>query len=497
MLHQVVEPPLPPPVSGYFTSIGGYMALDGDRFVLGGTTDDLNGAAGTVWYYEFDGVRWNLEERIDPELPAPDLYFGFGVDLDGPDLYISVLGLGLVHPTHNVARSGVVERYQRIGGAWTKVETIQPVSTAMSPYYCASRFAQDGDVMAMVCSSGTAGWLDCYLRVFEGGPGNWQESALVSGVVYLTGVDERFGQSLDVWGDWVAVGIPLFQWSLLGPQPGVPGQVAMYHRVAPGTWVLHQLLRASNAWFGTLGTLQFTDSFGMSLDMDEGRLLVGAPQGKNGNGTRFYGQAYMFELQNGQWVETERFSAATNEAEITGVGSFGDGVGLDGPYIVVGDHLGPEQPVPNSALIGRAYFYERAVGSTTCTGVPNNYGTPATLTARGSDVAHIGALDFVGSYLPPFSPVLMVGAPASGLVLHPGGSVGNLCLGAGVVRITTGDGPADIAGRWFASLDLPDPGQPGGFDVVSGSTWHFQLWYRQPGNPPPSNFSSAMAITFD
>jgi len=112
----------------------------------------------------------------------------------------------------------------------------------------------------------------------------------------------------------------------------------------------------------------------------------------------------------------------------------------------------------SSIRVGRAYESETGIGQTTCPGEPSTLGVSA----------------------------------------NPGGSAGNSCIGGSViVRLSTGDGPSSFFGNWTGSIELPEAGSPGAFAVTPGSTWHFQLWFRQPGNPPTSNFSAGLAIAFD
>jgi hypothetical protein len=56
---------------------------------------------------------------------------------------------------------------------------------------------------------------------------------------------------------------------------------------------------------------------------------------------------------------------------------------------------------------------------------------------------------------------------------------------------------ANGAGEWRASVPLPPNGATSGVPVTSGSTWHFQTWYRQPATPATSNFTGALRIEFE
>ena len=496
-LKQYIVPPIPPPLGERVGPMGYFIALDGNRMALGGFEDPLNQFAGTVWIYEFNGADWVITDRIDPVVQRRGVFFGFGLQLDGDDLYVVAPVAGIHDPLVPRIWSGAIERYHHSGNGWSRVEVIEPQSLALAPRFCNGAAEFKGNVGVVRCAEGATGLVSPYLRVFEGGAGAWQETAIIPGVVY-PGADEGFGASTAVWGDWIAVGIPIYDWNLFQPV-GRPGQVFLYHRLAPGNWSLYQEIEASNSWFGGLQGHGETDRFGVSVDFnDDGQLVVGAMQGRNGVGRRYCGQAYLFEFDGTSWLETRRFTSNLLEEPTYNQDSwFGVSVSADGPYIAVGDPIGSFHPQPNSIRVGRAYLYETGIGQMTCPGVPTTTQVGARLTARGSDAAHVGVVDFFCSQMPSFTLGLLIAGPQSGFTPNPGGSAGNLCVGGVIARLTTGHGPSDLVGRWSGAVELPDPSAPGNFAVTPGTTWHFQLWFRQPANPPTSNFSSGLAITFE
>ena len=100
----------------------------------------------------------------------------------------------------------------------------------------------------------------------------------------------------------------------------------------------------------------------------------------------------------------------------------------------------------------------------------------------------------------------------SATAIDPGIPVsdGALCLGAPIGRYGTTAGPGlNSIGRFDAAgvlqnlfgtsttgtgFDVPAvlPSPPGGI-ISTGSTWHFQLWYRDGAN---SNFSNGISVNF-
>ena len=490
-----------PPDDGFFFAIGQSVAIDGDTMAIGSLRDDVNGGKGTVWIYRCTGDRWSLVERLDPLPPITDrTLFGFGLTLMGDHLYIARLGEGpIVDPFFPNHTPGQVEHYVRGSTGWRRVEVVRPEALQPLPKVCAGMFATDGDVMGMVCADlvGFGPW-NRYLRIYERLGGVWDEVAIMPAVVYPGANAEEFGSSIAVHGDWIAVGCPLRTWDMFSP-PLVPGQVYMYRRTAPGVWALHQRLQASNGWFAVVNGIESTDEFGRSLAFArDGRLIVGAQNAKNSAGARFRGAAYVFDFDGVEWVERQRYTSALAESNTPNQTEFGRSVAIDGKTIVAGAPLFvPDWAMPYYSM-GSAHVFEdlAPIGQTTCIGVPGPFGLVARLGAVGSTRAHVGVVEFEGLDLPHFTTALLVGGSQGAFVPNPGGSAGNICL-TGAVRLTTGFGPTDLVGRWEGIVELPDSGAPGAFQVTAGSTWHFQLWFRQAGSPPTSNFSSGLALTFE
>jgi hypothetical protein len=87
-----------------------------------------------------------------------------------------------------------------------------------------------------------------------------------------------------------------------------------------------------------------------------------------------------------------------------------------------------------------------------------------------------------------------------GLVMNPGGSQGNLCLGGSIGRYV---GPGQIqnsgaGGAIGLAIDLLQHPTPNGFvQVAPGETWHFTCWFRDVvGGSATSNFADGYSILF-
>ncbi|MGD2017704.1 MAG: hypothetical protein PVJ89_06305 [Planctomycetota bacterium] len=192
----------------------------------------------------------------------------------------------------------------------------------------------------------------------------------------------------------------------------------------------------------------------------------------------------------------------------------GDGVAADGLYI---ETFGTDDALLTDALDlltvvtlrdaggtrrGQALLRQRldpGLGVVTCAGVANSTGTGAGLIALGSAAVTDGDLQLRAVDLPPSAPVVFLVSRSPGLVMQPGGSLGQLCLGGAVGRfLARGQfGPASPAGVAAIAVDvaaLPAGAGPG--PSAPGDTLHFQAWYRDhlPAAPSTTNLTGALAV---
>ncbi|MBI5365262.1 MAG: TIGR03790 family protein [Planctomycetes bacterium] len=128
-----------------------------------------------------------------------------------------------------------------------------------------------------------------------------------------------------------------------------------------------------------------------------------------------------------------------------------------------------------------------------CVGAPNSVGAGARMTALGAP--NIGANDFqVGAF----------GLPINTSCLFLYGSVGTqLPLGNGFLCIDQpfrrmGVLQASIAGDVYRAIDFTTlPFANGPFGITAGSTWNFQVWYRNvAGGGAGFNLSDGLRVTF-
>jgi hypothetical protein len=148
---------------------------------------------------------------------------------------------------------------------------------------------------------------------------------------------------------------------------------------------------------------------------------------------------------------------------------------------------------PNSIGIGTNYCGP---------GVANSTGQSAEIAAVGSASVAANSLSLLASGLPTSQFAIFINSTSQSFVPNPGGSMGNLCLGAGLGRY---NGPGQVqnsgmSGAAALALDLGMTPTPSGPTAIAvGQTWNFQAWYRDliVGTGAVSNFTDAVSVTFN
>jgi hypothetical protein len=131
-----------------------------------------------------------------------------------------------------------------------------------------------------------------------------------------------------------------------------------------------------------------------------------------------------------------------------------------------------------------------------CPAADNSTGSPAVISATGSDVVGGNALNLLASGMPNNQFGFFLVGPATGLVANPGGSQGTICIGGGLGRFNGQVMNSGSSGTISAVVDtLAVPVNPL-TAIAGGETWHFQAWYRDLNPGTASNFTDAIAIGF-
>jgi hypothetical protein len=450
------------------------VKLEGGLLVV--STTLYNGFAevalrvGRAYVFELIGGTWQETGQLEASDEMPGgTGFGNAVAIAGGDILVSRPWLD--------SFQNPVYVFRKVGGVWQEVQRWLSPNESPNTSTAGYRLAADGD-WAVVADCRPFGGRRAYV-LHRDSSGVWQ-------------LDERipepspsafslFGSAVAIERDLLAVGQPYWENHASGA-----GKVYLYRRSSSG-WTLEQTLTGSDNVIVQNGSGTFNDAFGLDIDIECGRVLVGARQTRvNG---RFIGQAYIFEQTPAGWVEAHRLRTYVDD---WGSPQVGHGVAFTGDVAIAGAQ-DATQPDFRS---GAAAVFRIPFGASTCAGNPNSTGSGSVLTMQGDRRVFLGDLTASVDGLPPNAAGYLLASRWAGHVPTPAGSQGDLCLGGGIARIAPPIAIADAAGHVQVAVPMQAIPLGAPTPILAGETWHFQFWHRDVNPAPTSNFSSAIGVTF-
>lgn len=147
--------------------------------------------------------------------------------------------------------------------------------------------------------------------------------------------------------------------------------------------------------------------------------------------------------------------------------------------------------------IAQVFSGRDTIGTSICgPAVPNTTGASARILAEGSTAAADNDVTLTVTQLPVGVNGIFATSPDQFSISMPGGSIGTLCIASTQIGRYAGDVLASGAdGTVSLAIDLNAIPLPASTTLVmAGETRYWQFWYR---DFPNSNFSDAVAITFD
>ncbi|MCP3915005.1 MAG: hypothetical protein GY711_05580 [bacterium] len=479
------------------------LDLDGEVVAIGASGDFENDGNGAVYLYDdAEGAR-QIVGRL--QLSAGNLSSSFGeaVAIDGDFALV-----GDPESSFAEQEGGAVHAFERdAAGRWTLRETIAPQGLQSFDDF-GRAIDMRGDMAVIGAPLRGNGHVFVYER---SGAGNWQ---LVEEIEVAAATDSRFGRAVAMEDDYFVVGAPA--------NSGDNGALYILEPQG-GTWTQTRIINPS----GNVG-----DAFGTSVDCLGARVIAGAPGWRSGSTT--YGHVDEWSKQGGGWVHTGGFRgltmngtsfarsvAMTEDAwyagspselgfsgfvfEITLGGAqfeilqpgvigtqdwFGLRIAADGNHLLATSFSDLVLPGED----GASFLFSTdgaGCGGTSvsyCTSSPSSLGVMAEILALGSLSVETNDLVLRAGPVPLGSPGVFLYGQQQAETPLPGGT---LCIGLPAVRIKTFAPQQQFL---TLALDLDDP--PAGGEVLPGSTWNFQCWFRDAASASGSSLSDAIAVTF-
>ncbi len=287
---------------------------------------------GAVYAHRFVGGVWGLSQILQAPNPIPGEGFGIDVALQDDLLLVGADQANFLDP--NDDGKGRVYSYSKVGGSWSLTQVLAPTDLRLRDFF-GSVLALDGDV-CVVAATGVdelspfftedTGAVYSYQRY----GGQWR---LIQKIIpTLPASMGRFGRSLDIDGDVLAVGAFADDHS---------GYVSVYRRIGD-TWVEETELRPASS--------APDDHFGFSVSVNENRILVGAPDVDSQDEA-----THLFEYDGMEWQFVRRFRPSD---QVQGM-DFGSAVELTSDMIAIGASSDPQ----NGEGAGSCYVYRLKAGT--------------------------------------------------------------------------------------------------------------------------------------
>ena len=302
-----------------YGGFGAHIALEGDVAVVTSNGNDFYGLdAGIAWIFErnIDGAFEQLQVLGGDDIGMLD-EFGYSVALHGDLLVIGAR----FHMTDGQVNSGAAYIFERDNnGLFTQSQKLTaPVATLDEAY--GMSINTDGHRI-VVGSNGTdpavGGAAYVYLQEANG---DW----LLEATLHGSGADgvDVFGRAVGVVGDRIAVSAPFYAAGCGGTD--LCGSVFVFEH--DGT-----------SWGETVrlvpDDLANEDYFGIDMELGDGRLLASSVYDDD-MGIQS-GSGYMFEYEDGDWVQTAKFVAPDGQPQDFA----GFSARMDGDRVVLGGWYG-------------------------------------------------------------------------------------------------------------------------------------------------------------
>lgn len=304
---------------------GAGLAISGDYIVAGDPCDDTRGSwAGAAYVFRREpGLQsWARQQKIFGSDIIFQDNFGQSVAIEGDRLVV-----GAPHFDVDGEGFGFAYVFQRSGNTWVQTQKLVSSGSALEDGFGGS-VSMSGDWIAV----GAPGQANYHGRVvlFRWNGNNYVEDATLAGSDTVQW--DGFGGAVGIRQDRLLVGAPSADQE--------QGKVYVFRRQG-NTWVEEAMLSPSD------GMPQ--DFFGVDISLDNDRAIVGA-QGTDQGGPSA-GSAYIFIRNGTVWTEQTNLRASSPQ----GAAGFGSAVAISGTLALVGEH---HRHVTGTDNIGRGYLFQ-------------------------------------------------------------------------------------------------------------------------------------------
>ncbi len=301
---------LPSAGGGEDHNFGASLSVDGNRMVVGAPNFSLNTIVhGAVYVFDFDETTWSESQILIPFDGINNDQFGTSVSLSGTRLLV-----GARNDDDVSFNAGVVFVYDYNGVSWQFTQKLT-ANDAAPGYKFGGSVSLSGN-RALIGSDKAGGDINITTGaayIFEFSNNLWNQTARL---LPSDGAEfDNFGVSVSLFGSQALIG------SSENDDSGNGSGSAYVFDFNGSNWPETQILTASNAGF--------QHKFGTSVSLSNNRAFIGA-SGENSNGDNT-GAAYVFDLNNNTWTQTQKLHATDAQANA----KFGNSVNLIGNRVLI------------------------------------------------------------------------------------------------------------------------------------------------------------------
>ncbi|MBK6342034.1 MAG: fibronectin type III domain-containing protein [Flavobacteriales bacterium] len=316
---------------------GWTVGVDGDYAVIGARTDDqpINNA-GSAYLFKRVGGSWIQQQKLVASDAETDDRFGDAVAIHGN--YVVVGAHREDHDANGqnmLLNAGAVYVFVRNGDVWSQQQKIVAADRGSSDYFGASLDIHGDRIVVGVSNDGQdasgGNTIDlagsAYIFVRNGNVWSQEQKIVASDRAFW----DSFGQSVAMSGDRIVVSAENEDEDANGSSTMAnAGSVYVFARNG-GVWTEEQKITALDR--------ATNDLFGVSVDLDGDRLIVGAHY--EDNLASDCGAAYIFSRTTGTWTQEQKIQASAQAEE----DYFGRSVAIRGGRALIGaygkDAIGP------------------------------------------------------------------------------------------------------------------------------------------------------------
>ena len=305
--------------------------IEGDRAIISSyENDDAGLNSGSAYIFELDGGTWVETQKLTASDASAGDDFGYSVALFGDRVIIGARG-----NNDGGSNSGSAYIFDLVGDTWVETQKLTASDAAVEDRFGNAVSLSNDRAIIGAYLNDDDGTNSGAAYIFELDDGTWVETQKLTASDGSAG--DQFGFSVSLMVDRACIG------AYRNDDGGEEIGAAYIFDLEGDIWEETQKLTASDG--------VENDYFAFSISLDVDRVLIGAYG--NDEAAAFGGSAYIFDLEDGTWVESQKLTAADSEAS----DYFGYSVSLSGNQLIVGAWGGDD----DGSSSGSAYIFNLEV----------------------------------------------------------------------------------------------------------------------------------------